>query len=128
MAVMMFIMSENAITMVQARQIEDFQSFVVCYRPSSNKEQYTGYLKKSKNGGKAVINLTDTNANGKTVIVTMRNDENAYRGRVKMKVGTRRTFATSGQKGYYYKLGIRKANNFKGTTAVLFGSWSPDEK
>ena len=124
---LMFVLSSNMMVS-QARYIDDFEDFVVYYETTTVGEKYTRYLLKTRDLEYAVLNLTPTTANGKYITAIMRNDEGAARGSVNMKVGTRSQFATTGQAGYRYRLGIRKTYNSDGLAATLYGSWSPDYK
>ena len=128
MMVIMFAISSKMMFVAQARNIEDFENFTVYYQTTTVGEKYTKYLYKTRNLEYAILNLTETTANGKWITAIMRNDDGEARGSVNMQVGTRKQFSTTGMAGYKYRLGIRKTYNKDGLAAVLYGSWSPDYK
>lgn len=124
-SIIMFIMA-NSIMTTQARQIEDFENFVIYYKGAATQEKYTGYLKKTTKSKYAVLNLEPTRANKKVVVATLRNSKNQSRGRIIMYVGTRKKFKTTGCVNGKYKMGIKLKDGRRGRRAIIFGSWSPD--
>ncbi len=110
-----------------ARDIGSIYNFTVYYETTDVGEKYTSYCYKEYTNRSAVINLQETTANGKYITAIMRNSDGAPRGSTYLQVGTRKVFASTGQAGYKYRLGLRKTYNTDGgLTATLYGSWCPD--
>lgn len=113
---------------VSARTIGYFEDFVVYFSGTDSNDKYTSWITKKVTNRDAVVNLSETTANGKNITVLMRNANGEVRGSTTLNVGTRKQFASTGVAYYEYRLGMRKTYNYDGLTATLYGSWSPDYK
>ena len=118
------VIGSGMIAQAQEREKDYFDGFKVTYS-SLGTERYTKSLTKLVTNRNAVVNLEKDNTSN-WIMATVRNSDNASRGSVYIKEGTRKTFACSGTRNYKYKLGLKKTNSSGGTTAYLYGSWSPD--
>jgi len=117
------VIGSGALVTAQAREIGELNGFKVTYS-SLGTERYTSYCIKAVTNRSAVVNLEKDNTSN-WITATVRNSDNASRGSVVIKEGTRKTFACSGTKNYQYKLGLKKTYS-SGSTTYLYGSWSPD--